>query len=318
MHYRELGTTGITISEIGFGAWGIGGVVADSRAYGPTDDTVSIKALQTAFDQGITFYDTAALYGYGHSEELIGAAFKGIRQKVVISTKVGYKNFSGERDYSPEYIRSSLEASLKRLQTDYVDVYQLHDPPLDLLENEAILATLNSLKQEGKIRVVGLSTKSPAESLQAVEKFGIKSVQVNFSLVDQRAEEIGLFAACQAQGAGIIARTPLCFGFLTGKYGAGDDYADGDHRKIWKPEQIDCWAQAYRLFTSFLTEAEKQTNAQIALRYVLSFEAVSTTIPGMMTDEHVFENVAASGFGPFPTDVVARFGSIYRENKFFV
>lgn len=319
MKYRQLGCSGIQVSEIGFGAWGIGGLVQDSNAYGPTDDSVSRQALMAAFEAGVTFFDTAALYGYGHSEELIGTTLRGVRDQVVISTKAGYVDFKGVQDFSPAYLRSSLEASLKRLQTDYVDVFQLHDPPVELLEtDDSIMTVLNSLRDEGKIRVIGISTRSPADSLIAVEQLGFKSVQVNFNLVDQRVIELGLFAACRTHGAGIIARTPLCFGFLTGKYSAGDDYVEGDHRRKWKPQQVELWAEAYKLFSAGLSSEEPQTSAQLALRYVLSFSDVSTTIPGMLTDEHVAENVAASNKGPFPAAVIDGFAEIYGRHRFFV
>ena len=319
MKYRQLGETGLTVSEIGFGAWGIGGVTADARAYGPTDDAVSSRALLSAFDAGITFYDTAALYGYGHSEELIGHTLRHVRREIVLSTKVGYVDFSGKQDFSPAYIRKSLEVSLTRLQTDYIDVFQLHDPPLDLLmEDESICETFRDLQKEGKIRVAGISTRSPADSLLAVERLGFRSIQVNFNLVDQRAIELGLFDSCRDYGAGIIARTPLCFGFLTGRYSTGTEYGEGDHRKRWKPEQIERWAEAYKLFATELSGSEQQTNSQIALRYVLSFEGVSTTIPGMLTEEHVAENAASSALGPFPPEIVERFAAIYGENSFIV
>ena len=147
----------------------------DARAYGPTDDKESHNALFKALELGITFFDTAALYGYGHSEKLIGEVIKGARQRVIISSKVGYKNFKGEQDFSPAYIRESLELSLKRLQTDYIDAYQLHDPTLALLESDArILETMESLKREGKIRAVGISVRSPDDSMSAIKLFSLR------------------------------------------------------------------------------------------------------------------------------------------------
>ncbi|MEI6207212.1 MAG: aldo/keto reductase [Desulfuromonadales bacterium] len=318
MNYRQLGATGISISEIGFGGWGIGGVVGDAKAYGPTDDKVSLMALNAAFDEGITFYDTSPLYGYGHSENLIGSAFRQSRHKVVISSKVGYVDFSGKQDFSPDFICRSLDDTLRRLQTDYLDVYQLHDPLIDYLEEHPeVFETLEHLRKEGKIRVAGISLRNPADSLIAVTRLGFKSIQVNFSLVDQRALELDIFSICHAHGAGIIVRTPLCFGFLTGQYGASDLYHDGDHRKRWKPEQISRWAEAYKLFTAELA-AEEQTNAQIALRYVLSYDAVSTTIPGMLTDGQVRENAASSQSGPFSAPILKRFSEIYRHQDFII
>lgn len=319
MNYRKLGNTGLVISEIGFGAWGIGGVIKDARAYGHTDDNVSLLALRKAFDVGITFYDTAALYGYGHSEELIGVALKDIRKRVIISSKVGYVNFKGEQNFSPQHIRNSLESSLRRLKTDYIDIYQLHDPPIELLkQDDSIVTTLGLLQQEGKIRIIGISVRSPEDSLIAIKQFGFKTIQVNFNMVDQRALEIGLFDKCAELGVGVIVRTPLCFGFLTGKYTANDKYDAADHRSRWHPEQIERWANAYKLFASELIENKKQTNAQIALRFCLSYTAVSTTIPGMLTEEHVEENALCSELGPFSAVILERFNEIYQKHQFFI
>jgi aryl-alcohol dehydrogenase-like predicted oxidoreductase len=177
---------------------------------------------------------------------------------------------------------------------------------------------LESLKNDGKIRVVGISTKSPEESLIAIEQFNFKSVQVNFNLVDQRALESGLFKKCEEYGVGIIGRTPLCFGFLTGQYGATDNYDPSDHRSLWSSEQIDRWANAYRLFAGELIEEEEQTNAQIALRFCLSYPALSTTIPGMLTEAHVEENTKSSNLGSFSCSILEGFNQIYRSNDFFV
>ena len=319
MKYRQLGNTGIEISEIGFGAWGIGGTPKDARAYGPTDDKISQQALKKALDLGVTFYDTSPLYGYGHSEELIGVTFKDVREDIVISSKVGFVNFKGKKNFSPEYIQDSLESSLRRLQTDYIDVFQLHDPPVELLQQDNhIVECLESLKSNGKIRVIGISTKSPEESLIAIEQFNFKSVQVNFNLVDQRALESGLYKKCEEYGVGIIGRTPLCFGFLTGQYGVKDKYDDSDHRGLWPPEQIDRWANAYKLFADKLIEEEEQTNAQIALRFCLSYPVISTTIPGMLTEEHVAENTWSSELGAFSASILDEFNQIYRNNTFFI
>ena len=319
MNYRQLGDTGIRVSEIGFGGWGIGGTPMDAKAYGPTDDNESRNALYKALELGITFYDTAALYGYGHSEKLIGEVIKGTRQRVIISSKVGYKNFKGDQDFSPAYIRESLERSLKRLQTDYIDVYQLHDPTLELLESDAsILETMESLKREGKIRAVGISVRSPDDSMSAIKLFSFETIQVNFNLVDMRALEFGLFDRCEKQGIGIIIRTPLCFGFLTGAYSSKSDYHARDHRSNWSPDQIERWGSAYKLFAAELAGNEELTNGQIALRFCLSFLPVSTVIPGMLTPEHVRENAMSSQFGPFPASVIERFTNIYKEHQFFI
>ena len=319
MKYREIGSTGIRVSEIGFGAWGIGGTPMDAKAYGPTDDQASIKALQKAIERGISFFDTAPLYGYGHSEELIGMAVEHVRDKVILSSKVGYVNFSGEQNFSPEYIKKSLTGSLSRLRTDYLDVYQLHDPPIGLLQRDKrIWQTMEQLTNDGIIRVPAISVKTVEDAMVAISDFNFKSIQVNFNLVDQRILECGLINECERRGVGLIIRTPLCFGFLTGKYHPDDDYDKQDHRSHWSPEQINRWASAYRLFSGELQNGQEQTNAQIALRFCLSYKQVSTVIPGILNVEHVDENTKSSDLGPFPDEVLKKIYRIYQENQFMV
>ena len=241
MNYRPLGETGLQVSEIGFGAWGIGGGEA-APAYGTTDDRRSIYALQRAFELGINFFDTADFYGDGHSETLISRALGDHREEIVIASKVGLVDANGAQNFSPGHIRNSVEGSLSRLQTDCIDLYQLHGPPVHLLEeDDSIIATLHDLKEAGKIREIGISVASPEDGLAAVTRFGFRVIQVNFNLVDQRAQEIGLFDLCLQTGAGIIGRTPLCFGFLSGAYSAEAEFQPNDHRSGRSPEQINKW-----------------------------------------------------------------------------
>jgi aryl-alcohol dehydrogenase-like predicted oxidoreductase len=187
-----------------------------------------------------------------------------------------------------------------------------------LQEDHRMIKTLESLKQEGKIRIIGISTTSPEESLIAIEQFNVKGIQVNFNLIDQRALDNGLFKKCEELGVGIIGRTPLCFGFLTGKYSADDNYDTSDHRSLWSREQVDRWANAYKLFSKEFTGLEEQTNTQIALRYCLSYPMLSTTIPGMLTEEHVDENTSSSNYGIFSDSQLQKFRNIYQKNDFFV
>jgi aryl-alcohol dehydrogenase-like predicted oxidoreductase len=319
MRYRSLGTTGLRVSEIGFGAWGIGGNSKGAIAYGPTSDEESRRALRRAFDEGVTFFDTADFYGFGHSEELIGAALAGLRSQVVIATKVGMLDAQGAQDFSPAYIRRAAELSLRRLGTDYIDLYQLHSPPVGLLEeNDGILGCMEALQREGDIRAFGMSARNPDEALTAVKKLGIKCVQVNFNLLDQRALENGLFDLCLEHSVGVIVKTPLCFGFLSGKYAPSDDFGPTDHRNRWNPAQRAKWAGAYRLFASALCSDPEQTPAQFALRFCLSFPAVSTVIPGMLTPAHVEENIRASDFDSLLDSERSAIMSIYREQEFFL
>lgn len=319
MRYRTLGATGFSVSEIGFGAWGIGGDSNGAVAYGPTDDETSHRAVRSAFECGINFFDTADFYGFGHSETVLGHALRDVRGDVVIATKAGMLSASGEQDFSPEHLLRSLEKSLSRLGTDYIDLFQLHSPPLDLLlRDDRSVATLERLRREGRIRAYGISARSPDDALIAVRDLGFRCVQVNFNLLDQRAVENGLFELCQREGAGVIGRTPLCFGFLTGQYSAGTQFDLTDHRSRWSPEQREHWARALGLFLAKVKSNAEQTPAQFALRFCLSFPAISTVIPGMLTEEHVSENALASELGALPAAERAAIVEVYRDNRFFV
>lgn len=318
MRTRLLGKTGIKVSEIGFGGWGIGGSSDDAIGYGPTDDEVSRKVLRQALENGVTFYDTSPVYGYGRGESLIGEAFEGVRDRVVIASKVGFVDSSGAQDFSPEHVARSLEQSLRRLRTDRIDLYQVHDPPLELLErDDRILKGFQSLKREGKVRSLGITVRSPADAFRAVERFGFECVQVNFNLLDQRALEMGVLDLCRSRGVGVIVRTPLCFGFLTGAYAAEGPFAPTDHRSHWSVEQRALWMKGYRIFQSVLAQ-EKQTPAQMALRFCLSYGAVSTVIPGMMQAEHVLENAGASPLGRLTQPQLETLRKMYQGQRFFL
>ncbi len=313
MHYRILGTTGIRVSEIGFGTWGLGG-----DAYGPVDDQTSMAAIERAFAAGVNFFDTSDLYGQGRSEQLLAKAFKGRRDRVVIATKGGmlpHRGFTMPQDFSPAHLQKALEGSLKRLKTDYVDIYQLHSPPREVVDREEVFKLLDDFQRQGKIRAYGISARSPDDALYAVEKYAISVVQVNFNLLDQRVVENGLLAAV-AKRTGIIARTPLVFGFLSADLQADHAFAANDHRANWPLDQRRRWVAARRKF-SFLWHQTGRTQVQAALRFILDFEAVSTTIPGMLTCAQVDEDVRASSLPPLSAAEHERIRKIYHENDFY-
>jgi len=319
MKYRKLGSTGLEVSEIGFGAWGIGGSVNGDIAYGPTNDRESELTIRRAFDVGVTFYDTSDFYGFGRSEQLIGRVLNDVREQVIIATKVGLLDADGAMDFSGKHIRSAVEKSLKRLHTDYIDLYQLHSPPIHIFkQDDRILELLHSLKEEGKIRAFGISVRSPNDGLIVIKKYSFKVLQVNFNMIDQRAIDNGLFSLCEKQGVGIINRTPLCFGLLTGKYSGSEDFDTFDHRSKWPSEQIKQWAGAYKHFSDALINNEKQSQAQLALRFCLTYPCISSVIPGMLTRQHVEENVLASELGPLSKEEQMMVEEIYSRHAFFV
>ncbi len=319
MHYRRFGRSDALVSEIGFGTWGIGGTHRGAVAYGPADDCESLAALRAAYERGVTFYDTADLYGHGHSEHLLGKALGDVRSQVFLATKAGFLDADGRQDFTAEHLQQSLTGSLQRLGTDYVDLFQLHSPPLAVLrEDPEIVQYLHDLRRRGLTRWLGVSARSPDEALAIALEFDIDALQVNFNLTDLRARHNGLFDLCLQRDIDLIIRTPLCFGFLTGAFAGQDEFAATDHRSRWSAAQRRRWNEAQTLFRRCLSQHRCQTPAQVALRFCLSYPGISTIIPGMMTREHVEENVRASDFGPLPEDDLGRIEALYAEEDFFV
>jgi aryl-alcohol dehydrogenase-like predicted oxidoreductase len=319
MRYRPLGRSGLTVSEIGFGAWGIGGMTAGETSYGRTDDARSRAALERALALGVTFYDTAPAYGDGHSEELIGAAFAARRERVVVATKAGLESFERPADFSPDAMRRSLGESLRRLRMSYVDLLQLHNPPPDLFRRRPeIYAALGDLVREGKIRGFGVSVKAPEEALAIIEHHSVACVQVNLNMLDIRAVELGLLDAAARRGIGIVARTPLCFGFLSGAVTRETRFAEGDHRRRWPPAQLERWIDGAAAMHEAADPPADQTRSQVALRFCLSFPAVSTVIPGVLAPEEAEENAAASAMGPLADAARDRILELNRRQSFFI
>ncbi len=319
MRRRPLGRSRLEVSEIGFGTWGLGGTNRGAVAYGPTSDAESVAALRRAHQRGITFYDTADFYGQGHSETLLGQTFAGRRQEVFLASKLGLVNADGSQNFSPTYLEAALEQSLDRLCSTQVDLLQLHSPPLDLLvQDPAILEWLYDLKARAKSRLVGISVRSPEDGLAVVRQFSVEAIQVNFNLVDQRALEIGLFDLCAQKGVGVIVRTPLCFGFLTGTLAGSEAFPSSDHRSRWPEAQRQRWSEAVRVFWDFVKGRAGQTPGQFALRFCLSQPAVSTVIPGMLTEAHVEENAAASDLGALDDSELLQIKTLYQAHTFFL
>jgi aryl-alcohol dehydrogenase-like predicted oxidoreductase len=316
--YRPLGRTGLTVSEIGFGAWGIGGRTSGTTSYGDTDDRASLAALDHALDCGVTFFDTSAAYGDGHSEALIGQAFAGRRDKVVIATKAGYDSWDRPPDFSVEAIVASTEKSLARLRSDYVDLLQLHNPPAEALADERLREALARLQATGKIRTWGVSAKSPAEAIQALTAFGAQVVQANFNMMDVRAIDSGLLAEAEGRGVGFIGRTPLCFGFLSGTITRETVFPKGDHRLGWSRAQLDNWIDGASDLLAAVGARPGREGAHAALRFCLAQPGLSTTIPGILTAAEAEENASASRLGPLPPEPVAAVLDINKRRQFFV
>jgi aryl-alcohol dehydrogenase-like predicted oxidoreductase len=292
MQYRNFGNTDLRVSETGFGAWAIGGgamIGTTAIGWGDADDTVSIKALHAAIDAGINFFDTADIYGLGHSESLIGREI-GHDQNIIIATKVGNvsRNEQFTVDYSKEYILAACEASLKRLRRDCIDYYQLHTARMLHLQNGECIEAMQQLQQQGKIRYWGLSLNTfepfaEAEYLMN-EQLG-NGFQLVLNVINQKA--LPLVQQAVAKGYGIIARMPLQFGLLTGKFDHHINFSDNDHRKNrLTKEVIDATIKATAPVWH-LCEKYNCSKTQLALSYILSYDEVSTIIPGIRTPEQV-------------------------------
>jgi aryl-alcohol dehydrogenase-like predicted oxidoreductase len=318
MKYRALGRTGILVSEIGFGAWGIGGRTVGQTSYGDTDDRTSLAALSHALECGITCFDTSSAYGSGHSEELIGQAFRSQRQRVVLATKAGYDSWDHPPDFSAAAIVASAEGSLRRLQTDYIDVFQIHNAPIDALKSMELRDALHNLEKAGKIRSWGASTKSPAEAIEAVRAVEAAVIQVNFNMMDVRAITSGLIDEAVGRGVAVIGRTPLCFGFLSGTIGRETVFSPGDHRLGWSRAQLDNWIDGAQDLLNTVAAKPGAEGAQSALRFCLSFPAISTVIPGILTPLEAQENAWASELGALSASAVASVLEINRRRDFFV
>jgi aryl-alcohol dehydrogenase-like predicted oxidoreductase len=289
MKYRTLGRTDFAVSEIGFGAWAIGGNQF-GNSYGTTKDAESLQSLQKAIDLGCNFIDTADVYGHGHSESLIGKALNGNRQKVFIATKVGGDFYQGPTrlNFDPEYIRFAVEKSLTRLNTDYIDLYQLHNPPLHLIQEGSIFDVFFKLKREGLIRAIGLSIFEPTEGIEAIRNDCIDCIQVVYNILNRQAAK-DLFPLARENNIGLIAREPLNNGILTGKFTGDEIFEDGDIRSRWSQKYFEHLVN----FTTDLkdvTKTEDRSLAQTALQFVLAQPSISTVIPGMKLTDQVEEN----------------------------
>lgn len=305
MKYVTLGKTGLLVSSISYGAWGISG-----RDWGNTDDEISKKAVHTALDNGVNLIDTADVYGFGHSEELIAQVLNERKDKssIFIATKAGnnfypikngkYNTTPVNPDYSIRHLIFAAEQSLKRLNRNYLDILQLHSPSTELLQRDEPWEALLKLKKDGKIRFAGLSVQSFRESEQAflLDKFNeiLDVIQVRYNLLEREAEK-ELLPKAQSYNLGVIVRVPLLFGLLAGKFDISTRFADNDHRKSnLSSEKLEGYLIALEKLKPFFQKYNRQSMAQLSLRFCISHPACHTAIPGGKTPEQVIDNAGAA------------------------
>ncbi len=306
MIYRRLGETSLNLSLLGYGCWGVGGGSKKYPAYGKVDPNGVTSAIEKAIDLGINFFDTSALYGGGQSEIFLSKVLTKYRKKIYISTKAGLLDVN-EKCFSVKHIRKSLELSLKRLNTDYIDLFQLHNFDKDDLVNYPdIQNLLLNLKREGKIIEWGISSKTPDKALNLLKKIKIPSIQCNFNILDKRCIDNKLFEFCKDNKIGVIARTPLAFGFLSLKIDPKKSFPDNDHRSKWSILSRKNWVEDSKKLKHLLAINESSSMARLCLKFCITPDVVSTCIPGMHSVEEVLENYEAVNSGPLSDDIYSK------------
>lgn len=287
---RSLGKSGIEVTKIGVGLWAIGG-----DEWGEVEDRESLDMISAALDMGINFFDTADVYGGGHSEELLGKAMKGRRDQFVVATKIGWKGFDGEKVVSfydtVDKLVAGVEENLERLQTDYVDVIQSH---IDFREPnlEVFIEGFQKLQAQGKVRAYGVST-SDYEYLQAFNSENKAStLQIDYSILN-RTPEKEIFPYTLENDLGVLVRGPLAMGILTGKFTEDTEFKEGDFRQRWIDNEDE-----YQIFLNDLEKVEKLSSltngrslAQVAIQFVMQHPAVTVAIPGAKRISQLKENV---------------------------
>ena len=316
MQSRRLGKTGWDVSEIGFGAWAIGG------AWGETDDEESMAALHAAVDAGVTFFDTADVYGDGRSERLLARLLRERNERLVVATKFGRRVEQDPALFTYENLRGWLERSRENLGVEAVDLVQLHCPPPDTFYLPEVHEACSRLVQEGLARNYGVSVEKVEEALKAIEYDGVATIQLIFNMLRQRPAEL-FFDQARRRDVGVIVRVPLASGLLTGKFDRNSTFASDDHRAYNRQgEEFDRGETfsgvEYEVGLEVVEELRPlvppdATLAQLALRWILTFDAVSTVIPGAKTPEQARANAAAADLPAPSPETMERIAEIYRR-----
>jgi len=316
MQYRELGRTGYNVSDISFGAWAIG------SSWGEVDDSESLAAMHRAVDLGVNFIDTADVYGDGHSERLV-AQLKRERpgEEIIVATKAGRRLPKQIADgYNPQNLNNWVDRSLQNLETDCLDLLQLHCPPTEVYYRPEIFWALDELVKAGKIRYYGVSVEKVEEALKAIEYPGVQSVQIIFNMFRHRPSEL-FFQEAKRRKVGILARVPLASGLLTGKMVRDSQFAADDHRNFnrygeafdrgetFSGVDYELGLQAVEEIRALVPEGMSMT--QFALRWILMFDAVTCAIPGGKRPSQVEDNCAASEVPPLTDAQMIKIREIY-------
>jgi aryl-alcohol dehydrogenase-like predicted oxidoreductase len=312
---RRLGRTNVEASEVGFGAWAIG------SDWGATDDEESLAAMHAAVDAGVTFFDTADVYGDGRSEQLIGRLLGERRERLVVATKFGRRAPLDVSHYTYENLRAWLERSRENLGVDIIDLVQLHCPPWEVYYEPAVFEACDRLVADGLARSYGVSVEKVEQGLKAIECPGVATVQIIFNIFRQRPAGL-FFEEARRRDVGVIVRVPLASGLLTGKITRETRFGQDDHRRYnrhgeafdvgetFAGVELDRGLEVVDSLSPLVPDG--MTMAQLALRWILDFDAVSTVIPGAKTPEQARANAAASEVPPLPRPVLDAISELYR------
>jgi aryl-alcohol dehydrogenase-like predicted oxidoreductase len=320
MKYRTLGKSGIKVSEIGFGAWTIALDWWGKRI----DDDEAIKMLKRAYDLGINFYETADIYGKGKSEKLIAQVFKDMRNEVIYSTKWGYDMYSAKQvghselpqKHNEEFLQFALDQSLRRLQTDYIDVYSLHNPKMDAIRSDKLFATLDDLAKKGTIKSHGVAL-GPAigwkdEGMETIEKRNITCLQTVYNILEQDPGR-DFMKAAERHNIGITVRVPDASGLLTGKVSTNTKFDKNDHRSFRKQEFI---VEAMQKIENMKPSASSKgwNITELAIKFILSQKQISLVLPTMINVEEIEMFTSLSDGNYLKSNEVARMEEMYEKN----
>jgi len=309
LNKRRLGKSGLSVTEIGIGLWAIGG-----DEWGPVDDQNSLDTIEAALDAGINFFDTADVYGLGHSESLLGQAMEGRREQFIVASKIGWigfahDNFVSKYD-STEKLMAGVEENLARLNTEYIDLLQchIHKPEPN---TKYFIEGFQRLQQKGLIKAYGLSSSI----FEFIKDFnadgGMATLQIDYSILNRTAEE-EIFPYCLEHDIGVIVRGPLAMGILTGKFDRDTQFPDGDFRQNWieNPDENKIFLNDLQKVDQLREVAGDQNLAQLAIQFVLAHPAVTTVIPGAKTVKQLQQNVAAGELPPLDKEILSQIDQI--------
>ena len=328
MRYRQLAKTDLKVSEIGFGVWTV-----STTWWGVKEESVGLALLQKAFDLGINFFDTADTYGNGLGETILAKALGQQRHKIVIGTKVGYDFYhhTGRRgqeelpqDFSPSYLEFALNESLKRLGTDRIDLYQLHNPRIDVIRRTEVFEALEKFKREGKIRTYGvalgpaINARQIDEGKAAIEERQVDAVQIIYNLLEQMLGE-SLFPAGRKEGTSFLVRVPHASGLLDGTVKPETTFTENDHRyhrvstdekkRLWQEEGLKKVEQL-----DFLTRGTGRSLGQAALKFILSEPSVASVLPNLYNEKLLTEFASAPDAPDLTQEELSRIQELYTSH----